>query len=62
MHKSEEYINKNAHLVSRSISLEGPNGLVIVEAYFGYGPHIYHIDAGIIEYKKPNNVEEYDQC
>ena len=37
-------------------------GLVILEAYVGLADHIYHIDAGVMVYKIPTNIREYQRC
>ena len=48
---------------NQSISEErAKRGLIIVEAYFGLADHIYHIDAGVLVYKFPENVKEYNEC
>jgi len=36
-------------------------GLIIKEAYFGLADHIYHIDAGIINYSLPQSIEEFEK-
>jgi hypothetical protein len=35
------------------------NGLVILEAYYGLDEHIYQVDAGILRYKIPTDVQQY---
>jgi len=36
--------------------------LIILEAYLGRYDHILHIDSGLVEWKEPTNVSEYESC
>jgi hypothetical protein len=35
------------------------NGLIIIEAYYGLDEHIYQIDAGLLIFKLPKDIQEY---
>jgi len=61
--RANTYLHESQIFIDRSVNIEVKNrGLIIVEAYFGLAEHIYQIEAGLLRFRIPQNVEEYSRC
>jgi hypothetical protein len=54
------YVRENAIFLQASSNNETKaNGLLILEAYYGFHEHIYQIDGGLLIFKHPKTVLEF---
>lgn len=63
LQKMRQWVQDQTFYLQKSLQTETKlKGLVIIEAYFGLDEHVMLVEAGIMQFKLPQNTKEYYEC